>query len=90
MRRDLRRVDLVGVPEGVSGNELRDVTLRDILERRWLHGLFGSLGPVPSYSYETILVFYFETNEHRFETSHNYSDGIWVEKGDRRRSMAFP
>ena len=29
---------------------------------------------------ETILVFYFETNEHRFETSHNYSDGVWEEK----------
>ena len=39
---------------------------------------------------ETILVFYFETNEHRFETSHNYSDGVWVGKGDLCQSMAFP
>ena len=39
---------------------------------------------------ETILAFYFETNEHRFETSHNYSDGVWEEKGDRWQSMAFP
>ena len=39
---------------------------------------------------ETILVFYFETNEHRFETSHNYSDGVFFEKGDPSQSMAFP
>ena len=39
---------------------------------------------------ETILVFCFETKEHRFETSHNYSDGVWVENGDRRQRMVFP
>ena len=53
-------------------------------------GLEASLFVVFLIGSETILVFYFETNEHRFETIHNYSDGVWVEKGERRQSMAFP